>query len=216
AVFGKTDPEAGGVSCFLVPLDLPGVSRVKDEAMGYEPIGRASLVFDRVNVLETCRIGQGEDIFSFVTGLWDLTRVWVALISIGAAEKAMDDTIEYVRQREAFGNPVGRFEGVSFKIAEASTLLEAARGLCYRALWLKDHGRKYRKESAMCKWWSTKVAVDVIHDALILHGHFGYSAEALIEQRLRDVIGNQLMGGGPEAMKLLLVKELLGEEYLPF
>ena len=68
----------------------------------------------------------------------------------------------------------------------------------------------------MCKWWSTKVAVDVIHDALILHGHFGYSAEALIEQRLRDVIGNQLMEGGPEAMKLIIVKELLGEEYLPF
>jgi cyclohexanecarboxyl-CoA dehydrogenase len=218
AVFAKTGREAGAdrISCFLVPLDLPGVSRIKDGDMGLGPIGRASLLFDRINVSETCRIGQEGKIFSIMMGLLDLVRVWVALTSIGAAQKVLDDTIEYVRQRKAFGNPIGRFEGVSFKIAEASTLLEAARGLCYRALWLKDHGQKYRRESAMCKWYSTKVAVDVFHDALILHGHFGYSAEALLEQRLRDVIGNQLMAGSPEAVKLILVRELLGKGYLPF
>ena len=144
----------------------------------------------------------------------DVVRILVALISIGAAEAIMDETIEYVKQRVAFGKPLAKFEGISFTIAEAATLLEAASALCYRALWLRDQGVEHTKEAAMCKWWSTKVAVEIIHDALLIHGHFGYSTEALIEQRMRDVIGNQLADGSPEDMKLVLVRELLGKEFL--
>lgn len=160
-------------------------------------------------------IGKGEGL-SMIMKSFDLMRVLVALISIGAAEAVLEETIGYVKERAAFGRPIGAFEGVSFKIAEGKTLLEAARALCYRALSLRDRGAKHTKEAAMCKWWATKVAVEVIHDALVLHGHFGYSSEALIEQRLRDVIGNQLADGSPEAMKLILVRELLGKEFLPY
>lgn len=217
-VFAKTDPREGakGVSSFVLPLDFRGIGKSKLENMGLKPVSPASLVFDNVHIPGEHVLGQEGKGFQMMTKALDLMRVLNALISLGAAEAVMEETIEYVKQRVAFGKPIGKFEGVSFKIAEAATLREAARGLCYRSLWLRDQGIRYTKEAAMCKWWSTKVAVEIIHDALLLHGHFGYSAEALIEQRLRDVIGHQLADGTPEGMKLIIVRELLGKEFLPF
>lgn len=216
-VLAKTDPQAGaeGVSCFVIPLDSPGIFRSSSPGMGLKPVNPSSLVLDNVRIPKESLIGQEGKGLSMVMKAADVARILIALISIGAAEAVMDKTIEYVKQRIAFGKPLARFEGISFKIAEAATLLEAARALCYRALWLRDQGAEHTKEAAMCKWWSTKVAVEIIHDALLIHGHFGYSAEALIEQRMRDVIGNQLLGGSPEEMKLILVRELLGKEFLP-
>jgi len=218
AVFAKTDSGAGfkGLSCFLVPLDFPGIRKLNTPDLGLKPITRPSLILDDVRIPEAYLIGQEGKGFSMVMKAFDLMRVLVALISLGAAQTVMEETVDYVKQRVAFGRPVGRFEGVSFRIAEAATHVEAARSLCYRALGLRDQGLNHTKETAMCKWWSTKIAVDVIHEALLLHGHFGYSAEAPIEQRLRDVIGNQLADGSPEGMKLILVRELLGRDFLPY
>jgi cyclohexanecarboxyl-CoA dehydrogenase len=217
-VFAKTDPDAGskGVSCFLLPLDYTGITKSNAQDLGLKPVTRPSLILDNVRIPKEYLIGQEGEGFLMVMTAFDLMRALVALISLGAAQAVIEETKAYVKQRVAFGKPVGRFEGVSFKIAEAATLIEAARSLCYRALGLRDQGLKHTKETAMCKWWSTKIAVDVIHEALLLHGHFGYSEEALIEQRLRDVIGNQLADGSPEGMKLLLVRELLGKDFLPY
>jgi len=218
AVFAKTDPRAGakGVSCFVLPLDFPGISKSNFPDMGVKPVTRASLILDNVRLPREYLIGQEGKGFYLIMKEFDVMRILVALIAIGAAEASLDEAIDYAKQRVAFGKPIGKFEGISFKIAEDATLLEAARWLCYRALWLRDQGVNHTKETAMCKWWSTKIAVEVIHDALLIHGHIGYSAEHLIEQRLRDVIGTQLADGSPEAMKLTLVRELLGKEFLPY
>lgn len=212
----KTTARRKGVSCFLLPLDSPGIRRSAVADMGLKPITRATFTLKDVPIPSEYLIGGEGEGLSMIMKSFDLMRVLVALISIGAAEAVLEETIGYVKERAAFGRPIGTFEGVSFKIAEGKTLLEAARALCYRALSLRDRGAKHTKEAAMSKWWSTKVAVEVIHDALVLHGRFGYSSEALIEQRLRDVIGNQLADGSPEAMKLILVRELLGKEFLPY
>ncbi|MDP6178312.1 MAG: acyl-CoA dehydrogenase family protein [Desulfatiglandales bacterium] len=216
-VFAGTDPqfEAKGVSCFLLPLDLSGIEKLSTPEMGLKPMSSASFILDNVRIPKDYLIGQEGEGADMIVEVFDLMRILVALISIGAAERVLDETSGYCKQRIAFGKPIGKFEGVFFKIAEAATLLEAARALCYRALWLRDRGVKHTVETAMCKWWSTKVAVEVIHDALLLHGYFGYSTEALIEQRLRNVIGNQLADGGPEAMKLIIAGELFGKDFLP-
>jgi len=218
SLFAKTDPMAGtkGISCFILPLNLSGIEKSYIPDMGLKPVTRASLILENVRLPKEYLIGgEGEGFYMLMKG-FDIMRVLVGLISIGAAEGVLEETVRFVKQRVAFGKPLGRFEGISFKIAENATLLEAARGLCYRALWLRDHGINHTKETAMCKWWSTKIAVDVIHDSLIMHGHIGYSSEFLIEQRLRDVIGAQLADGSPEGMKLVLVRELLGKEFLPY
>jgi cyclohexanecarboxyl-CoA dehydrogenase len=218
AVFAKTDPLKGikGISCFLLPLHLPGIVKTPIPDMGQKASTRANWVLENVRVPKHFLVGREGEGFALFKEELHLNRILVALISIGAAESVLDQTIAYAKKRIAFGRPIAKFEGVSFKVVECATLLSAAKALCYRALWLKDRGSKYTKESAMCKWWATQVAVDVIHEALLLHGHYGYSVDAGIEQRLRDVIGNQLADGSPEGMKLTLVRELFGKDFLPF
>jgi cyclohexanecarboxyl-CoA dehydrogenase len=217
-VFAKTDVGAGarGVSTFLVPTDLPGVSRTPLKDMGERAIQRGSLFLDQVQVPRDYLIGEEGQGFYLVMNAFDYSRVIIALMCIGAAEQSLDETIAYVQQREAFGRPLAKFEGVSFPIAEHATMLEAARWLCYRALWLRDQGLPHSKEAAMVKWWGPKVAVDAIHECLLLHGHYGYTQDLPHEQRLRDVIGLEIGDGTAQVSKIVVARELFGREFLPY
>ncbi|MDP2952627.1 MAG: acyl-CoA dehydrogenase family protein, partial [Chloroflexota bacterium] len=217
-LFAKTDPaaRARGVSCFLVPLDLPGVVRSRLPSMGFRPLMAASIILDGVRVPARYRMGEEGRGFHMVMGQFDFIRPCLGLASLGAAQASLEEAIAYAKQRTAFGQPIGKFEGVSFKIAEHLTRVEAARWLCYRTLWLRDQGIPHTKESAMCKWLCPEVAVQAIHDALLLHGHLGYSEEYPIEQRLRDVIGLEIGDGTAQIMKLIITREVLGREFLPY
>lgn len=213
-VFARTDPagRARGVTAFLVPLDLPGVSRSPLRDMGTRAIARAVLAFDDVRVPASHRIGEEGTGFYQVMQGFDYNRVGIALASLGVAQVSLDETMAYVKERRAFGRPLASFEGVSFAIAEAATHVEACQWLCYRALWLADHGRPYTKESAMTKWWGPRLAVETIHQCLLLHGHYGYTDELPFEQRMRDVIGLEIGDGTAEVMKLVVARQLMGRE----
>jgi cyclohexanecarboxyl-CoA dehydrogenase len=217
-VFAKTDMNAGarGVSAFLVPTDLPGLGRTPLHDMGERAIQRGSLVLDDVRVPRDALIGEEGQGFYLVMNAFDYSRVIIALMCIGAAEQSLDETIAYVKQRQAFGRPLAKFEGVSFPIAEHATMLEAARWLCYRALWLRDQELPHAKEAAMVKWWGPKAAVDAIHDCLLLHGHYGYTQDLPLEQRLRDVIGLEIGDGTAQVSKIVIARELFGREFLPY
>src|SRR3972149_5336636 len=93
---------------------------------------------------------------------------------------------------------------------------EVLQQLCYRALWLPDPGQPYPKEAAMVKWWAPRLSVEVIHQCLLLHGHYGYTDELPFEQRLRDVIGLEIGDGTAEVMKIIVARELMGRESLPY
>jgi cyclohexanecarboxyl-CoA dehydrogenase len=215
-VFARTDPagRARGVTAFLVPLDLPGVSRGPLRDMGTRAIARAVLAFDHVRVAASHRLGQEGTGFYQVMQGFDYNRVGIALASLGVAQVSVEETIAYVRERKAFGQSLASFQGVSFAIAEAATHLEACQWLCYRALWLADHGQPYTKESAMTKWWGPRLAVETIHQCLLFHGHYGYTDELPFEQRMRDVIGLEIGDGTAEVMKMVIARQLLGRELL--
>ena len=217
-VFAKTDPTAGakGVTCFLVPEELPGMTRSRLAHMGWKLIGSASVIMDNVQLPAQYRLGEEGRGFYYAMAAIDIFRLGVALTCLGAAEQSLEETIEYAKQRTAFGRPIAKFEGVSFKIAEHATMIEAARLLCYRALWIRDQGLPNTKEVAMAKWWSPQVAANAIHDFLLIFGHVGYSEEYPLEQRLRDVIGFELGDGTAETQKVVLVRELMGKEFLPY
>jgi cyclohexanecarboxyl-CoA dehydrogenase len=121
-----------------------------------------------------------------------------------------------VRERPAFGRKLMQFEGVAFPIAEAATYIDAARWLSYRGLWLADRGLPHTKESAMAKWWAPRMASEIVHQCLLLHGHYGYTDELPFEQRLRDVIGFEIGDGTAEVMKIVVARELIGRESLPY
>jgi cyclohexanecarboxyl-CoA dehydrogenase len=217
-VFARTDADAKarGVTAFLVPLDLPGVSRSRLQDMGSRAIGRAVLSFDHVRVPASHRVGaEGTGFYQVMQG-FDYNRVLIALACLGVAQVSLEETMGYVKERRAFGRMLATYEGVSFPIAEAATQVDACRWLSYHALWLADRGQPYTKASAMVKWWAPKLSVDTIHQCLLLHGHYGYTAELPFEQRLRDVIGLEVGDGTAEIMKVVVARELMGRETLPY
>ena len=216
-VFAKTDPAAGakGVSAFIVPIDTPGLTKSSIPDMGWPSAQRASFFFDDARIPADHLLGEEGQGFYLAMNVIGVVRVGLTLQAIGHAEGALDEAIAYAKQRTAFGRPLANFQAVSFKIAEEATKLEAARLLCYKALALRDKGERNLKEASMAKWYGARVAMEACHEALLIHGQIGYSEECRAEQRLRNVIGNEIGDGTAEIMKLNISREIIGKEFQP-
>jgi cyclohexanecarboxyl-CoA dehydrogenase len=217
-VFAKTDPNAGagGVSAFVVPTDLPGISCQSYDDLGCRLLVRGSMFLDNVEVPEEYLLGREGEGFRLGMMSFDASRVFIALICIGAAKISLEETISYTKERHAFNRPLAKFEGVSFPIVEHESILEAVRLLCYKALWLRDKGKPHTKEAAMVKWMGPKFSADAIRDCLLLHGHYGYTEDLPLGQRLRDVLGWEIGDGTSQISKLIVSREIFGREYLPY
>ncbi len=217
-VFARTQAGAGakGISVFCVPMDAAGVSRTAYHSMGSKCLGRGSLFLDNVRVPVSARVGEENTGFQMVMATFDYSRAVIGLMCLGSAAAALARTCEHVKQRKAFGRPLATFEGVSFPIAEHLTYVEAARLLCFKTLWLRDQERPHTAEAAMAKWWAPKVAVDALHDCLLLHGHYGYTDEYPIEQQLRDVMGLEIGDGTAQISKIVISREVFGREFKPY
>ena len=217
-VFAKTDTAAGarGVSAFVVRSEWDGVRRTILPSIGSKSLARGTLSMDQVRVPRDHLIGEEGQGFRIIMSGFDYARAIIALMCLGTAAQCLDETMQYVKERQAFGRPIGKFEGVQFPIAEAHTMIEAARLLSYRCLWLKDEDLPHTKEAAMCKWWAPKLAVEVIHQCLLLHGHYGYVDDMPFDQRMRDVIGLEIGDGTAQIQKIVVARELMGREFLPY
>lgn len=217
-IFAKTDPAAGakGVSAFLVPMDSPGITRQSYEDLGMKSGVRGSIFMDDVEVPAKYLLGTEGGGFRMVMNAFDFSRITLALGCLGAAQTSLEETIQYTKERHAFGVPLAKFEGVSFPVAEHYSMIEAIRLLCYRTLWLRDQGLPHTTEAAICKWMAPKYAANAIHDCLLLHGHYGYTQEFPHEQRLRDVIGIEIADGTSQVAKIVIAREIFGREYLPY
>ncbi len=207
---GQAEDGARGISAFLVPLDAPGISRTRFNDVGSRIIGRGSLFFDDVAVPADALIGREGAGFTQVMQGFDYSRVLIGLQCIAAAQASVDETWAYIRDRHAFGAPLAQYQGVSFPIAEAETVLAAARQLCYHTLSLRDRGVPHTAEAAMCKWYAPKHAVEVIHQCLLTHGHYGWTMDLPHQQRLRDVMGLEIGDGTAQIMKLIIARERVG------
>jgi cyclohexanecarboxyl-CoA dehydrogenase len=217
-VFARTGPsEKRGkdISAFLVPLDLPGVTREAYSDMGTRAVGRGEVHLAGVRIPADHLLGAEGRGFTQVMQGFDFSRALIGLQCLGSAQQTLDETWRYVGEREAFDRPLSTNQGVAFPLAEAETLLSAARLLCHQTLWLKDAGLPHTSQAAMCKWWAPKTAYDVINQCLLLHGQYGYRTELPIEQRLRDVLGLQIGDGTAQIMKLVIARQRLGRELAP-
>jgi cyclohexanecarboxyl-CoA dehydrogenase len=217
-VFAKTAAEAGsrGISAFLVPMDSPGISRYRFPTMGSRVASFGGFVMNDVRVPKENLLGQENAGFYALMKTFDLLRILLAVYCIGLAEASLEETVDYVRQRKAFGQPIGKFESVQFRIAEDSTLVEAARLLCYKALWMISRGERSTKESAMAKWWSPTVAFNTINNCIQNRGAVGYTSETADELRLGDVRGMWFADGTADIMKIVIGREILGKEFVPY
>ena len=210
------DGEPGGVSAFLVPLDAPGITKSPISDTGWRPLGRGVLHLDDVPVSAQNLLGIEGAAFRSVLNGFDFTRPLLALTGIGCAQASLDETAAYVIDRQAFGSQLASFEGVSFPLAEHATHLEAARLLCYSALWHRTVNRKHTALAAMTKWYGPLHASQAIHDCLLLHGNFGYSSDYPLEQRMRDVLAVEIADGTAQIQKIIIARELYGRQFIPY
>ncbi|MDR3505879.1 MAG: cyclohexanecarboxyl-CoA dehydrogenase [Acidocella sp.] len=216
-VFGRTgtvESGAHGVTALLVPMDLPGITRNRFDCHGQRAIGRGSIFFENVRVPVDHRLGAENKGFVQVMQGFDFSRALIGLQVLSVARVALEETWDYVAQREAFGKPLAAFQGVSHPLADFETQVEAARLLCLQTLWLKDHHLPHTAEAAMCKWWGPKLAYDVIHQCLLCFGHGGYD-RGVMEQRLRDVLGFQIGDGTAQIMKTIIARAHAGRKAVP-
>jgi len=211
---GTVESGAHGVSAVLVPTDLPGITRNRFDCHGQRAIGRGSLFFENVKVPVDHLLGEEGKGFVQVMQGFDFSRALIGLQVLSVARVALEETWEYVAQREAFGKPLSAFQGVSHPLADFDTQVSAARLLCLQALWLKDKDLPHTAEAAMCKWWAPKLAYDAIHQCLLMFGHGGYD-HGLMEQRLRDVLGFQIGDGTAQIMKTIVARTRAGRAAVP-
>ncbi|MCP3911994.1 MAG: cyclohexanecarboxyl-CoA dehydrogenase [Actinomycetia bacterium] len=211
AVFARTsDDGARGISLFCVPLDLPGVSRQPVRSSTGHLTQRGSLFFDEVRVPADHLVGTEGAAFKSAMATFDFNRAIIALACVGAAQQSLDETMEYVRTRETFGQSLARREGVSFQIAEHLAHVHAARLLAYQTLSHADAGRRHATEAAMAKLLGPKHAGEAIHACVILHGWSGFGDDLPFAQRLNDVYGLEVGDGTPEIMKAVIAREAIG------
>ncbi len=205
-----------GVSCFLVPLDAAGVTVSPMPGMGCLPLGWGSIHMDDVFVPGEHLVGEQGRGFHTVMEHFDFSRAALGLMCLGAARASLDEAAVYATQRETFGRPIGDNQGVSFQLAEHATYLEAARWMCYRALWLRSEGQPHTSLASMSKWWPPVVAKDGIEAAIKIHGNLGYSAEFPLQQRFRDVMAYLVADGTAEIQKRIISKEILARGSVGF
>jgi len=211
-VFARTGtPEDGarGVSAFLVPMNAPGVTASRFSDLGSKIVARGSIFFDDVQVPRANRLAAEGAGFVQVMQGFDFSRALIGLQCIAAAQASLDESWAYVSERKAFGAPLSRHQGVTFPLAEHESMAAAVRQLCYHTLRLRDAGQPHTAEAAMCKWLGPKTAVDIIHQCLLTHGHYGWSLDLPHQQRMRDVMGLEIGDGTAQIMKLIISREML-------
>jgi len=216
-VFGRTgtaESKAHGVTAMLVPMDAPGVTTSRFDCHGQRAIGRGSIFFENVRVPVSHRLGDENKGFVQVMHGFDFSRALIGLQVLAVARVALEETWSYITQREAFGQPLSAFQGVTHPLAQFDTEVEGARLLCLQALWLKDQGQPHSAEAAMAKWWGPKLAYDAIHQCLLCFGHGGYDRGPM-EQRLRDVLGFQIGDGTAQIMKTIIARTRAGRQFVP-
>lgn len=213
---GSVEEGARGVSAFFIPEGTPGISRSKFNDIGHRVVGRGSLFFDDVVVPEECRLGQEGSGFTQVMHGFDYSRALIALECAGAAKASLDEAWAYTKERQAFGRPIGQFQGVSFPLAEGESIIEAIRQLAYHTLELREAGLPHTSEAAMCKWMGPMHAMDVIHSCLLTMGHYGYTFELPHQQRMRDVMGLQIGDGTAGIMKQIIARQKIGRAAVPY
>lgn len=216
-VFARTGgPGPKGVSAIWVPWDSPGIEKRIYRSAGERVTQRGQAFFNDVKVPVTNLLGSEGGGFREAMQFFDYNRSFLALVCIGAADKSLEEMVEFIKLRETFGNPLSKYQGVTFQITEHMTKLEAAKLLAYKVLALKDAGEPHSREAAMVKAWGIREAFNALHTCVTLSGWPGYSSDLPHEQRMRDVMGLEIGDGTKEIMNMIIARELFGRESLPY
>lgn len=210
-VFASTAPEkkAKGISAFIVDAAAPGLLlKEKTAILSPHPIG--IIVFENCEVAKNSFLGIEGDGLSLALRTLDTLRVSVAAAAVGFAQRALDEAVSYAQQRRQFGQSIGNFQGIQFKLADMATELEAARLLVYQAAWANDIGADdFKQKSSMAKLYATEAAQRIIDQALQIHGGIGLVSGHIMERLYRDIRALRIYEGTSEIQKIVIARQLL-------
>ncbi|HEY1011249.1 MAG TPA: acyl-CoA dehydrogenase [Herpetosiphonaceae bacterium] len=208
-----TDKSKGkrGISAFIIPKGTPGVEFGKPEhKMGLRGSSTHAISFDSVRIPAENLLGAENEGFIQFLKVLDGGRIGIGAMAIGLGVAAMEASIAYAREREAFGQPIGAFQSISNMIADMATELDAARLLVLRAATLKDQGKPFTNEAAMGKLFASEASERACRNAIQIHGGYGYSAEFPVERFYRDTRLLTIGEGTSEILRLVISRNVLG------
>jgi alkylation response protein AidB-like acyl-CoA dehydrogenase len=210
-LFTMTDPEKNhkGITAFLVDTHRSGFHVGKKEPkLGIRASATSEVFFEDYCASEEDRLGEEGEGFKIAMTVLDAGRIGIAAQALGIAEAAYSASLEYAREREAFGQPIGQFEGISFKLADMKTRIEASRLLIYQAALAKERskktGERFTLEASMAKLFASETAMFVTHAAVQIHGGMGYSKELPVERYFRDAKITEIYEGTSEIQRLVI------------
>jgi acyl-CoA dehydrogenase len=210
-VFAKTDPGGAhkGMSCFIVERDWPGVSTGKPlEKMGQHAAQACQVFFEDVEVPAENMLGREGDGFMISMKVFDRSRPPVSAAAIGVANRALDEAVRYAGERTAFGQPISRFQGVGFMLADMAIRVEAGRNLVHKSAWLVDNGQRNTMAASMAKAFCAEAAMKNALDAVQIFGGNGYSREYPVEKLMRDAKIYQIYEGTTQIQQMIILREL--------
>ncbi|MHA2282887.1 MAG: acyl-CoA dehydrogenase family protein [Promethearchaeota archaeon] len=181
----------------------------KEDKMGMRGNQTRSLFFNNVRVPKKNILGTIKDGFKIAMETLDFGRIGIAAQALGIAQAAYEHSVEYSKGRIQFKKPISQFQGVSFKLAEMATKIDAARLLIYRTAHMRDLNKKYSKESAMCKYYASKIARQISQEAIQIHGGYGYMKDLPLERYYRDAKLCEIYEGTSEIMKVIIANQIL-------
>ena len=208
----RTDKAAGtrGFSMILVETDAPGLTIYPPEKkMGLRGSPTHMLSFDEVRVPYEAALGEVGRGFPQTMQILDGGRIGIGALSVGLAQAALDESLKYATQRQAFGKAIAEHQAIQWMIADAALEIEAARLMVYRAAWLKDQGKDFSKAAAMGKLMASEVAEKVSHNAIQIHGSYGYSREFPVERIYRDQRLMTIGEGTSEIQRMVIARRVL-------
>jgi alkylation response protein AidB-like acyl-CoA dehydrogenase len=212
-VFMMTDADKGakGITAFLIDCSQPGFSLGKPEPkLGIRASATSEIVFEDYRCPVEHRLGEEGEGFKIAMTVLDAGRIGIASQALGIAEASYDASLEYAREREAFGHPIGAFQGISFKLADMKTRIEASRLLVWQAALAKEaskeSGGRYTLEASMAKLFASETAMFCAHGAVQIHGGIGYSKEYPVERYFRDAKITEIYEGTSEIQRLVIAR----------
>lgn len=215
-VFASTDKvnKSHGISCFVVEKGAPGFTVLKKERkLGIRGSDTCSLGFTDVVVHQSAMIGKEGDGFRIAMQSLDGGRIGIASQALGIAKGALERALSYSKERKQFGQEISNFQAIQWKLAEMAMQTDAAELLIMRAASMKDEHKKYSRESAMCKLYASRNAVQVALEAIQIHGGYGYVKEYHVERMLRDAKITEIYEGTSEVQHIVIARDLIKNGY---
>ncbi len=210
-VMAKTDKTKGvkGISAFIVEKDTPGfkIGQLEDK-LGLRGSRTAELIFENSRVPNDNLLGEKDKGFMGVMNTLDRGRTAVGAMAVGIARGALEDSLEYAKQREQFGKPIGKFQAIQWMIADMAVQIDAARLLVHRAAFLEDQGKSFTKEASMAKLFASEIAMNATRNAIQIFGGYGYIKEYSVERYFRDVKLCQIGEGTSEVQRIIISRQL--------